>query len=98
MGGARARLGRAHESALSRSDASPVETNGDRDPELHAPLQRGIARINVGAYQAAAPDLQRARLLAHASGRGAVLVSGLLAFDVAQPADPRRIYLDVFTE
>lgn len=77
VGMARARLDLDVGLALARLESSPAGATGDADLDLYALLQRGVARLFVGAYEGSVSDLQRATALARASGRDALLVSGL---------------------
>ena len=77
VGTARARFDLDVHAALERLETTPVGTTGDPDLDLYALQQRGVARIYVGSYHAAASDLGRATVLARASGRDAMLISAL---------------------
>ncbi len=77
VGMARARLDLDVGVALARLESSPAGATGEVDLDLYALLQRGVARLFVGAYEGSVSDLQRAIALARASGRDALLISGL---------------------
>jgi LuxR family transcriptional regulator, maltose regulon positive regulatory protein len=72
---ARARFDLDVHVALARLETSLVGTTGDPDLDLYALQQRGVARLFVGDYEGSVSDLQRAIVLAQASGRDAILVS-----------------------
>ena len=77
VGMARARLDLDVHAALARLETGPAGATGEADLDLYALLQRGVGRLFVGAYEGSVSDLQRATALARASGRDALLVSGL---------------------
>jgi len=77
VGMARARLDLDVGQALARLESSPAGSTADADLDLYALLQRGIARLFVGAYEGSASDLERAVALARATGRDALLASAL---------------------
>jgi LuxR family transcriptional regulator, maltose regulon positive regulatory protein len=77
VGTARARFDLDVHTALAHLETRTVGTSGDRTLELYALHHRGVARLYVGAYQDGVSDLERATVLARASGRDAVLLSCL---------------------
>jgi LuxR family transcriptional regulator, maltose regulon positive regulatory protein len=77
VGTARARFDLDVHAALQRLETTSVGTTGDPDLDLYALQQRGVARLYVGSYQAAVLDLQRATVLARASGRDAMMIAAL---------------------
>ena len=77
VGTARARFDLHVRAALERLETTPVGATGDPDLDLYALQQRGVARVYVGSYDGAVSDLQRATVLARASGRDAMLISAL---------------------